>query len=404
MRSEKLTFTNRDGIELAARLELPEGEPLAFAIFAHCFTCSKDIPAATRISRALAREGFGVLRFDFTGLGGSDGEFENTSFSSNVQDLEDAAAHLREHYRAPALLVGHSLGGAAVLIAARRLEEVEAVATIGAPSDPAHVKHLFSSAESEIEEKGQAPVRIAGRTFNIKKQFLDDLDEHNLGEELGALRKPLLVMHSPVDNIVGIQHAERIFKAATGARSFVSLDTADHLLSRSADSEYVARVLASWVTRYVDLPDRSSTETPDDARGSRELSHGEVLVTEREQPYTNRVLTSHHELTADEPDDLGGKDEGPSPWEYLLASLGACTSITLRMYANRKGWPLERVSVRLRRRQEKTEDGPVEIYERELDVRGDLDEAQRQRLLEIADKCPVHKALHAKKEIPTKLV
>lgn len=410
--TEKLTFTNRNGTELAGRLERPAGEPVAWAIFAHCFTCSKDVHAATRVSRALAEHGFAVLRFDFTGLGNSAGDFANTSFSSNVEDLLDAAAHLRERHTAPSLLIGHSLGGAAVLAAAGALPEVRAVATIGAPSDVGHVAHLFTHAADEIEARGSAEVKLGGRSFEISRSFVEDLGQHRLEERLRELQKAVLVMHSPIDNVVGIDHARRIYEGVRGPKSFVTLDDADHLLTRPADSEYVAAVLAAWATRYVG---RGRSSDRPDGRGADSTDAGSVLVEELNGGLAQRVLAGRHELLADEPVALGGTDRGPGPYDYLLAGLGACTSMTLRMYANHKGWPLEKVAVRLRHDrihardcetcagEPENPDAKISRIERELTIEGDLDDDQRARLLEIADRCPVHRTIVHDKDIVTRL-
>ena len=400
--SEKVTFPSPSGAGLAARLDRPAGEPRAFALFAHCFTCSKDVFAASRISQALAERGFAVLRFDFTGLGASEGEFANTNFSSNLGDVIAAADHLREQYQAPQLLIGHSLGGAAVLAAAQHVPEAKAVATVGAPFDPAHVSRLFKEAREEIEAKGEAEVTLAGRTFTVRKQFLEDLKEQCSAERIGALRKALLIFHAPLDAIVGIDNAGEIFKAARHPKSFVSLDGADHLLTRRADAVYVAEVLAAWASRY--LPAPAEADVPERGR--------EVLVAETRQGRFQQVVrVGRHELRADEPTSFGGDDTGPGPYDYLLAGLGACTSMTVRMYAERKGLPLERVAVRLSHDKIhaqdcedcETKEGKLDEITRIVELSGALDDSQRQRLLEIADKCPVHRTLTSEIKIRTRL-
>jgi len=386
--SERVAFPNPSGARLAARLDRPAAEPRAFALFAHCFTCSKDLFAASRISQALAERGFAILRFDFTGLGASEGEFANTNFSSNLGDVVAAADHLREQYQAPQLLIGHSLGGAAVLAAAQRVPEATAVATIGAPFNPAHVSHLFKEAQAEIEAKGEAEVVLAGRTFTVRKQFLEDLKEQCSAKRIGALRN----------------NAGEIFKAARHPKSFVSLDGADHLLTRRADAVYVAEVLAAWASRY--LPAPAEAEVPGRPEG------GEVLVAETGQGRFQQVVrVGRHELRADEPKSFGGDDTGPGPYDYLLAGLGACISMTVRVYAERKGLPLERVAVRLSHDKIhaqdcadcETKEGKLDEITRIVELSGALDDSQRQRLLEIADKCPVHRTLTSEIKIRTRL-
>ncbi len=403
----KIEFPNRDGHLLAGRLELPESgaPPHGFAVFAHCFTCSKDTAAASRVSRALAARGFGVLRFDFTGLGGSDGDFANTSFSSNVADLVAAAEWLTREHGAPQLLIGHSLGGAAVLRAAPRIDSVRAVATIGAPSEPGHVDHLFADRACDIRTDGKAEVSIAGRRFTIQREFLEDLAEHNLLAGLPDLGKATLIMHSPVDEIVGIDHARKLYQALRHPKSFVTLDDADHLLTRQRDALYVADVLAAWASRY--LPERDEPAAAADAP-----EQGEVVVAERpDMRYAQLVRAGRHELTADEPESVGGADTGPDPYSYVLAGLGACTSMTLRMYAERKGWPLDHVEVDLRHAKVHASDcaecegreGRVDRIERVVKIVGPgLDAEQRTRLLEIADRCPVHRTLEASPVIVTR--
>jgi putative redox protein len=402
-RPERVEFPGSQGERLAARLDRPAGPARAFALFAHCFTCSKDVAAASRISRALAERGIGVLRFDFTGLGSSGGEFENTDFSSNVGDVVRAADWLRSEHGAPALLVGHSLGGAAVLAAAARIPEAVAVATLGAPAEPAHVERLFAPARDEIEREGRARVSIAGREFTIRRELLEDLAAQRLEPALAGLRRALLVLHSPTDQIVGIENASRIFQAARHPKSFVSLDRADHLLSRREDAAYAADVIAAWASRY--LPATELEAAP----GAPQ--EGVVVEETGEGRFRQSVLAGPHRLVSDEPESMGGDDTGPTPYGLLLAALGACTSMTLRMYAERKGLPLERVRVRLRHEkihasdceQCETETGKLDRIDREIELTGDLDPAVRQRLVEIADRCPVHRTLHSELWIETRL-
>jgi len=403
--SEKVTFTGSQGENLAARLDLPPHPPLAYALFAHCFTCSKDIFAAKRVAAGLVENGIGVLRFDFTGLGHSDGEFANTNFSSNVADLIAAAEWLGENHQAPAILVGHSLGGAAVLAAAGELESARGVCTIGAPADPDHVKHNFGCDIERIEKDGVAEVTLAGRSFTIKKQFLDDIAGQVLEDKIAAMRKALLIFHGPLDQTVGIDNAGRIFQAAKHPKSFISLDQADHLLSRPDDAAYVADVIGAWARRFIGEGAL--------AQHRARAGEGEVTVAETGEGKFAQVVSvgGRHVLRADEPLSFGGDDTGPGPYDYLLAGLGACTTMTVRMYADRKGWPLENVSVKLNHAKIhaadcadcETRDGKLDQIERELTISGALDDDQRQRLLEIADKCPVHRTLHSEVKVRTAL-
>jgi uncharacterized OsmC-like protein/pimeloyl-ACP methyl ester carboxylesterase len=401
--SRPVTFPGAFGTPLAARLDGPAGPPIAFAVFAHCFTCSKETKAASLISAALAERGFAVLRFDFTGLGGSEGDFANTNFSSNVDDLVAAADFLRREHTAPALLVGHSLGGTAVLAAAARIPEAAAVATLGSPLEPEHVLGLLKESVGRIESEGDARIDIAGRNFHIKKQFLDDIRSRKVGGALAQLGKALMVMHSPRDTIVSIDNASGIFLAARHPKSFVSLDPADHLMSDRADAVYAGQLLAAWASRYV--------AAPKDAALPGALP-GKVLVREtREGKFTNQVFVGAHVIRADEPVAAGGLDTGLSPYDLLCASLGACTSMTLRMYAELKGIPLERVSVELEHAKIhaadcaecETREGKIDRIERTITLEGNLEPQQRQRLLEIADKCPVHRTLHSEVLIRTRL-
>ncbi len=401
-RSEKMTFRGSLGDDLAARLDLPSGDPVAYALFAHCFTCSKDVFAASRISRALTEYGVAVLRFDFTGLGSSEGDFANTNFSSNVADLVRAADRLREQREAPKLLIGHSLGGAAVLAAAPSVPESLGVVTIGAPCDPSHVSHLFSDSIEAIRTRGEGSVTIGGRSFLIRRQFLDDIAEQRLTASIGSLGKALLVMHSPRDEVVGIDEARCIFEAASHPRSFVSLDEADHLLTEHRDAVYVADVLAAWSTRYL-APGAQAREV----RAER----GVVRVRQAAgDTLTQQITAGPHTMVADEPPGTGD-DRGPTPYDLLLAALGACTSMTLRMYADRKRWPLDGVAVTLTYDRQhapdsqdpESRDSYLHRFVRVVELTGDLDATQRHRLREIADRCPVHRTLMERTEVVTRL-
>lgn len=401
---EKVVFAGADGAKLAARLDRPAEKPRAYALFAHCFTCTKDSLAASRIAAALGLHGIATLRFDFTGLGHSEGEFANTNFTSNIGDLLAAADFLRTNFEAPKILIGHSLGGAAVLAMAGRVREAVAVITIGAPSSPDHVSRLFKKEGlAAIEKKGEAEVRIGGSTFRIRKHFLEDIASQNLKAAIASMRKALLIFHSPVDRVVGIENAQAIFVAAKHPKSFVSLADADHLLSKKRDATYVAETLAGWASRYLE------EEEPEKAKAPEE---GRVVVAEMGTgKFTNAIRIGRHRLLADEPEKAGGEDAGPSPYDFLLAALGACTSMTLRMYADHKGWPLAKVTARLTHRKIHAEDcegcetkeGKIDAIEREIELEGELDATQRERLLEIADKCPVHRTLHSEIRVATRL-
>jgi uncharacterized OsmC-like protein/fermentation-respiration switch protein FrsA (DUF1100 family) len=374
--------------DLAARLELPAGEPRAFALFAHCFTCSKESKAATYISQALAGRGIAVLRFDFSSL----------EFASNIGDLVAAAGYLREHHAAPQILIGHSLGGAAVLAAAPQIPEARAVATIGAPFEAKHVRHLIVKGKEKIVADGQAQVDIGGRPFTLRREFFDDLERHDPAKHISALKKALLILHSPRDPIVGIDNAAKIFMAAKHPKSFVSLDDADHLLTRASDAAYAAEVLAAWSSRYLETT-------------KIEIVPGVRVVEAGQGRFAQEIFAGRHRLRADEPEGVGGADTGPSPYDLLLAAVGACTAMTLRLYAEQKKLPLERVTVDLSHDKIhaadcsgcETKEGRVDRIERVVTLEGALDDSQRARLLEIANKCPVHRTLHSEVLIPTRL-
>ncbi len=403
MKKSKIEFVGSDGSKLSGLLEQPTGQTKAYALFAHCFTCGKDIASASRLARALVSKGYAVLRFDFTGLGGSDGDFANTSFSSNVEDLVHAASYLRENWRAPNILIGHSLGGTAVLKAAQFISETKGIVTIGSPADASHVAKQFACDIDTIEKQGEAEVSLAGRQFTIKKQFLDDIQSQSM-DHLGTLNKALLVMHSPVDVTVSIHEAEKIYRAAKHPKSFLSLDNADHLLTKKADAEYAAETIAAWAARFIPPADLVTEHQND-------ILSGGVLVEERNASFTQNVSSDSHFWLADEPLSVGGNNLGPDPYEHLLAALGTCTSMTLRMYARHKNLPLNNIRVQLRHSRQHGEDcqhcdeqhARVEVIEREITLSGELEQAQRERLLEIADRCPVHKTLHGKIVVNTKL-
>ena len=402
--SEKVTFPGSQGFPLAARLDRPLGEHRATALFAHCFTCSKDIFAASRIASELTKHGFAVLRFDFTGLGMSGGEFANTNFSSNVQDLYAAADHLRSIGHAPDILIGHSLGGAAVLAAAADIPDARAVATIAAPAEAAHVVKHFSAHLGEIREKGEATVILGGRPFAIKSQFLDDLAAAAFHERIARMRKALLVFHSPTDAVVGIENAAMIFAAAKHPKSFMALPDADHLLSSRDDAAYVAAVLSAWALRYVDQAERS------DPAGT---SEGAVRVIETgAAPFQQLAISGEHRLLVDEPADVGGTNSGPSPYDLLAVALGACTSMTLRLYAEHKGLALDGIEVLVEHTKRHMQDckeceqgahARIDHFDRILKLPEDLPEDVKRKLLAIADRCPVHRTLEGGATIATRL-
>lgn len=404
--SIKTSFPGHSGEMLAARFDIPSGPIRATAIFAHCFTCSKDILAAKRISTELARTGIAVLRFDFTGLGSSKGEFAHTNFSSNTKDLVIAANYLRDNYQAPSLLIGHSLGGAAVLATASQIEEVKGVITIGAPADAAHVLHNFGSDLDQIEKDGKAEVSLAGRPFTIEQQFVDDLKSSKLSGKIASLKRPLLVLHSPIDQTVGIENASQIFGTAKHPKSFVSLDNADHLLTKDSDAVFAASVIAGWANRYL----------PKDRSQGGESTESVRVTETREGKFQQTVLAGKHRLFADEPESYGGTDSGPSPYDFLSIALGACTGMTLRMYFDRKGVEIGRISVDVSHKKIHSEDciecdderrasnTRIDQFVRSISIEGGAPDGMDAKILEIADKCPVHKTLEASSVVATEII
>lgn len=402
MRSIKIEFTNAAGQQLAGRLDLPEDErPIAYALFAHCFTCGKDIKAAAYLARALCREKIALMRFDFAGLGQSEGDFADTTLSGNVADLEAAAAYLAQHHQAPQLLIGHSFGGAAILHAARRLSGVKAVVTIAAPYDPQHVtRHLIPVCD-QLESQGEAEVTIGGRSITLRRSLLDDLAGRDPAEVVGDLGAALLVMHAPGDQVVSIDNAARIYQAAKHPKSFITLDSADHLLSDQQDARYAGSLIATWAKRYLAVKEQAGIEAA--------VVDSRVTARTGPEGFYSEIFANGHALVADEPKAYGGTDRGPSPYEYLLTALGACTTMTVQMYARRKEWPLQWAVTRLKHEKIHAQDcadcestaGKIDHFERELELVGPLDEEQRRRLLEIAEKCPVHKTLHGEVQVKT---
>ncbi|PWJ59542.1 putative redox protein [Dyadobacter jejuensis] len=405
MKSENIEIKNRNGHSLNAYLELPANQkPNHFAIFAHCFTCNSNLNAVRNISRSLANHGFGVLRFDFTGLGKSAGSFADSHFSANVSDLIDVHQYMKEHYGAPKLLVGHSLGGAAVLVAASQLADIQAVATIGAPARADHVKHLFIDQVTDLSDEQEAEVRIGGRPFKINGGFIKELEQSDMDQVIGSLRKPLLIFHAPMDLTVGIENAHQIYQLAHHPKSFVSLDGADHLLSDKKDSTYVGDMIGMWVDRYI--PQQKNQML--DPVGEQLVAH----LNLKENNFTTTIQTAHHTLVADEPASVGGDDFGPSPYDLLVAGLAACSAMTVKLYAQRKEWPLEELYVYVTHDKKHEQDldpdqkgkGFMDHITKKLKFVGDLDEQQRQRLMEIASKCPVHKTLESKVVFETELL
>ncbi len=403
MKNRNFTFRNKQGHDLSAQMEWPANQqPHTYAIFAHCFTCGKSLNAVRNISKALAGRGFAALSFDFTGLGTSEGDFADTTFSANVSDLVAASDFLKSEFESPSLLVGHSLGGAAVIQAASQINSIKAIATIGAPADVEHVKHIFGEQLTELNDLGVAQVNIGGRPFTLKQQFVNDLQHHVVSKTLADLTKSILILHSPQDETVSVDNAALLYQAARHPKSFISLDGADHLLSDKKDSHYVGEVIATWAQHYLTLPEHTDLQTE---------YQTVALVGDKDSGYTTLIKAGKHFITADEPEDVGGYDFGPTPYQLLSAALATCTAMTLRMYANRKNLEVNEIKVHVNHDKRHCEDcqtdntnSRIDHFERHIEIDGNVTTEQRQRLLEIADKCPVHKTLEAEIKIITHLI
>lgn len=401
MKTKNLRITNRQGITLNAMLDVPDlGQPRGYAIFAHCFTCSGNFRPVKNISQQLVQLGMGVLRFDFTGLGHSEGEFADSHISANVQDLEDVYRYFQQYYRAPELLIGHSLGGAAAIIGAARLADIKAVATIGTPATVQHTTKHFADQLQGLQEQQDVEVNIGGRPFTINRNFVDQFAQTDLPQVVHELKKPLLILHSPVDAVVDISNAQQLFHQAFHPKSFVSLDQADHLLLKDADSRYAGSVIAGWVQRYL-LPRQLRAV---DTKGEQLVAH----LRPEQDGFATSLQTSEHAFIADEPASVGGSNLGASPYQYLSGALAACTTMTLKIYARQKKWDLQEVFVYISHNKQHIDDMGkktwLDVMDKKIELVGNLSAEQRQKLAEIAAKCPVHKTLLGTVEINTKLL
>jgi uncharacterized OsmC-like protein/pimeloyl-ACP methyl ester carboxylesterase len=405
--AKPVRFTGADGTPRSGRLHLPAGRPRAWALFAHCFACVEDLRPALRIAECIAERGIGVLRFDFTGLGAGDEEdAQDAAPACNVDDLVAAADFLADNQEAPQVLVGHSLGGAAAIAAAHRLQvrsgAVRAVATLGAPAGSAHIARLLRAEREEVEQVGEGEVELEGKPFWIKAELLRDLERPSLVDTLPAMRTAFLFCHAPRDAVVPVEHARLLFDAAKHPKSFLSLDESDHLLSRPDDAAYAGTVIGAWASRYVQPSAQADAE---------ERVENQVVVRGGAEGLAQDIRAGHHRLRADEPVAYGGQDTGPGPYDLLLAALGSCSAMTVKLYAARKGWPVEAVTVTLdheRRHVDdcrECEDEPprkLDHIDKGVTIEGELSTDQLDRLVEISDRCPVHRTLQSEIRIATR--
>jgi len=396
MNTDRIKIINDKGNELATSIDFPNHQkPKQFALFAHCFTCTSQLNAVRNISQALNNKGIAVVRFDFTGLGKSGGNFADSHFEANVEDLLVVNKYITQHYQSPTLMIGHSLGGAAAIVAASKLDNIQAIVTIGTPADVQHVTKQYEEQGKDLGVDEEAKVVIGGRPFKISGEFVNGFKQHNLPETIKKLRKPILVMHSPIDEIVGINNAHEIYHNAKHPKSFVSLDNADHLLTKKEDSIYVGDIIASWASRYIDL---SPFETPN-PNNHQLVAHLNLL----ENNFTTFINTKNHGIIADEPKSVGGFDFGMSPFELVSAGLSACTAMTIKLYAERKKWDLQEVYAYVNHNKEIVDGESKDVFSKSLSFIGNLDEGQRERLRDIASKCPVHRTLQQSSTIKTEM-
>ncbi|WP_019038548.1 bifunctional alpha/beta hydrolase/OsmC family protein [Psychroflexus tropicus] len=402
---EKVTFQNKNGEDLIGRLQFPdEQHAKAYAIFAHCFTCGKNLKVIREISTALTKLGIAVLRFDFTGLGQSDGDFEETNFSHDIEDLIEASNFLKQNYEAPKLIIGHSLGGTAALFASQKIDSLKAIVSIASPSQPSHVEELIVRSTKEGsagDDSNSVEISLGGKDFTIKKQFLDDIKSKDTASFLGDLKIPYLIMHSPQDRIVSIDNAEDLYKWSHHPKSFISLDKADHLLNTNVDASYIGSLIGHWSSNSLELTKDKNTAMESESQSAAVLNN--------EDKFTTQMKVGDFEMIGDEPESYGGHNFGPAPYDFLTAGLAECTAMTLHVYARQKKWALKEVKVHVDYEKKKIEDEDgkaikKDFISKKIEILGDLDEDQKKRLVEIGERCPVNRTLHSEIEISSELI